>query len=123
MTQANARSLLPIITAYSEGRTIQAPKEAPEPLRFAEWQFPLGSCTARLSIVAEGTGEITTLDIDALVEMADLIRRQLVRRHGKCMDQGSGYWDCARLVKCVEQQCDDCPLKIPPAELAKEEKK
>ena len=75
-------------------------------------------------ITPEQLDKITgTLKLGRCIEMADLIRRQLVRRHGKCMDQGSGYWDCARLVKCVEQQCDDCPLKIPPAELAKEEKK
>ena len=52
-------------------------------LRAAEWQFPHGSCVAKLSIAAGQTGEITAEDMDALTEMAALIKRQLVRRQGQ----------------------------------------
>lgn len=51
-----------------------------EPLKAVEWQFPLGACHARLSIVADSTGEIDPEDMDALIEMAALIKRQLIRR-------------------------------------------
>lgn len=54
-----------------------------EPLKAVEWQFPLGSCHARLSIVADATGEITPEDMDALTEIAALMKRQLVRRQGE----------------------------------------
>ena len=54
-----------------------------EPLKAVEWQFPLGSCYARLSIVADATGEITPEDMDALTEIAALMKRQLVRRQGE----------------------------------------
>lgn len=56
---------------------------AVEPLKAVEWQFPLGSCHARLSIVADAAGEITPDDMDALTEIAALMKRQLVRRQGE----------------------------------------
>lgn len=61
----------------------QACSATVEPLKAVEWQFPLGSCHARLSIVADATGEITPEDMDALTEIAALMKRQLVRRQGE----------------------------------------
>lgn len=50
-----------------------------EPLQSAEWQFPLGRATARLSIVADKGGEILPEDMKTLAEYAALFEQQLCR--------------------------------------------
>ena len=65
----------------------QACSATVEPLKAVEWQFPLGACHARLSIVADATGEITPEDMDALTEIAALMKRQLVRRQGESQNK------------------------------------
>jgi hypothetical protein len=54
----------------------------------------------------------TTHDIDAIIELLQIARKSLARAE-ECRDQGAGYWDCAKLDKCVNPQCDDCPQKMP----------
>lgn len=71
---------------HGNGKPVGSPKSSlaastgsvvVEPLKSVEWQFPLGSGVARLSIVSD---EITPADMDALQEMSVLIKRQLERR-------------------------------------------
>ncbi len=51
-----------------------------EPLRAAEWTFPLGCATARLEIVADEGREIVPEDMDALLQIVSLFRANLQRR-------------------------------------------
>lgn len=79
----------------AEKLPLEAGSATVEPLKAVEWQFPLGSCYARLSIVADATGEITPEDMDALTEIASLMKRQLVRRQGESQsDQGMAAARC-----------------------------
>lgn len=54
-----------------------------KPLKFADWFFPLGSCHARLIIEADKIGEIEPEDMDALCELAAILKRQLERRKSR----------------------------------------
>jgi hypothetical protein len=79
----------------------------------ADYQFPVGGDTARLTIIGDvGKKRPTTHDIDAIIELLQIARKSLARAE-ECRDQGAGYWDCAKLDKCVNPQCDDCPQKMP----------
>ena len=57
--------------------------DAVKPLKFADWFFPLGSCHARLIIEADKIGEIEPEDMDALCELAAILKRQLERRKSR----------------------------------------
>ena len=50
------------------------------PLTAVEWMFPLGGCDAKLSIVAMPGCVIEPEDMDALAEIAGLMKKQLQRR-------------------------------------------
>lgn len=57
------------------------------PLKFADWLFPLGSCHARLIIEADKIGEIEPEDMDALADLAAILKRQLERRKSRLQNR------------------------------------
>ena len=62
------------------GCAAAAGSEGMPPLTAAQWMFPLGGCDAKLSIVAMPGCAITPEDMDALAEIAALMKKQLQRR-------------------------------------------